>query len=136
LPNRKDPGQQPLSSGNLSGKNHQSLGKRKHESESASAWESPDESAWRQTSGTSSASGSRWNSFVSDHGVPEKRWSEQSQQKVPSSGQKLPAAVQHVAPLPAVTQRSADQLPAAVQPAPQLGSSRWSRFLVEAPEES
>jgi len=125
---------------NFSGKNHQSLGKRKHESESASAWESPDEGARRQTPVTSSATGSRWNSFVSDHDVPEKRWSEQSQQKVPLGGrsvlEQLPAAGQHVTPPPAVVQRSSEQLPAAVQPAPQLASSRWSRFLVEAPEES
>jgi len=62
---------------------------------------------------------------------------------VPSSGQKLPAAVQHIAPLPAVAPRSAEQLPAAavlgyseeLSPAPPLASSRWSRFLVEATEE-
>ncbi len=133
---------------NFSGKNQgQSLGKRKHESESASACESPDEGAWWQTPGSSSATGSRWNSFVSDHNVPEKRWSEQSQQKVPLGGrsvlEQLPAAGQHVTPPPAVVQRSSEQLPAAVlgyseelSPAPPLASSRWSRFLVEAPEES
>jgi hypothetical protein len=126
---------------NFSGKNQgQSLGKRKHESESASACESPGEGAWRQIPVTSSATGSRWNRFVSDHNVPEKSWSEQSRQKVPLGGrsiaEQLAAAGQHVTPPPAVVQQSAEQLPAVVQPAPPLASSRWSRFLVEAPEES